>query len=120
MIKFFNKEKEPEDIKDVLKILKGLEEKIKILESELKTLKEKHKFSIQKIGIIRFNPFSGVGGDQSFSAALLDESNNGIVITSLFTQDGNRVYGKPIEKGSSSYLLSEEEKKAIEKAIKKI
>ena len=119
-MKFFNKEKEPEDIKDVLKSFKGLEEKIRKLEAELKTLKEKNRFSVQKIGIIRFNPFSGVGGDQSFSAALLDENNNGIVITSLFTQDGNRVYGKPIEKGISSYVLSDEEKRAIEKAFKKI
>jgi len=68
------------------------------------------------VGIIRFNPFSEVGGDQSFSLALLNESNDGVVITSLYTRQENRVYGKPIKNGQSEYTLSEEEKQAIEKA----
>jgi hypothetical protein len=47
---------------------------------------------------------------------MLDGNNNGAVITSLFSRDGNRVYGKPVENGASTYPLSEEEKKAIELA----
>ena len=68
------------------------------------------------MGIVRFNPFSGVGSDQSFSVALLDKNDNGIVITSLYNREGNRVYAKPIKTGVSEYLLSTEEKSAIEKA----
>jgi len=59
-----------------------------------------------------------VGGDQSFSLALLDKRNSGVVITSLYAREGNRVYGKPIKEGTSEYPLSEEEKKAIEEAKK--
>jgi hypothetical protein len=71
------------------------------------------------VGIVRFNPFSEVGGDQSFSIALLNENDDGVVITSLYTRQENRVYGKPIKNSQSEYSLSEEEKKAIEKAIEK-
>jgi len=57
-----------------------------------------------------------LGGDQSFSIALLDKQNSGVVITSLYTRDGNRVYAKPIENGTSEYTLSKEEKEALSRA----
>jgi len=68
----------------------------------LRELKKEGLFSIQKVGIVRFNPFSEVGGDQS--------------ITSLYTRENNRIYGKPVAGGESEYVLSKEEKSAIEKA----
>jgi hypothetical protein len=74
--------------------------------------------SVQKVGIVRFNPFKDTGGDQSFAIALLDLKDSGIVISSLYSREGTRVYSKPIEKGRSKYQLTEEEKKAIEKAKK--
>ncbi len=117
MFKFFKKEKkEPKNLKEVLDYLKKLEENFEKKSKEIENLKKKGKFSIQKVGIIRFNPFSEVGGDQSFSLALLDANDDGIVITSLYTREGNRVYGKPIQKGASEYSLSAEEKEAINKA----
>lgn len=119
MFKFLDKDKKPENIKEVLDLLKKMEKKIEGLEKKIETLKQESNFTVKKVGMIRFNPFSKVGGDMSFSIALLDSSNSGAVITSLFSQQGNRVYGKPIEKGVSKYTLSDEEKKAIEKAIQK-
>jgi len=117
MFKFFKKgKKEPENLKEVLAQFKDLENNFEKLSEELESLKKESKFSVQKIGIVRFNPFSEVGGDQSFSIALLDGNDNGIVITSLYSREGNRVYGKPIKAGLSEYSLSEEEKQAIEKA----
>jgi len=74
--------------------------------------------SIQKIGFIRFNPFDDVGGDQSFSIALLDLKNSGILITSLFGREGTRIYSKLVQNGKSESFLSEEEKKALDKATK--
>jgi len=96
--------------------VKGLEEKVEKILEEMEKTKKEQRFSVQKVGIIRFNPFSEVGGDQSFSVALLNEKDDGIVITSLYTRQENRVYGKPIKNGQSEYTLSEEEKQAIEKA----
>ncbi|PJA83918.1 MAG: hypothetical protein CO146_00165 [Candidatus Nealsonbacteria bacterium CG_4_9_14_3_um_filter_37_29] len=117
MWKFFQKKKkEPENFQEVLAQFKDLEKNLGKLSEELENLKKESKFNFQKFGIVRFNPFSEVGGDQSFSIALLDGSDNGVVVTSLYTREGNRVYGKPIKAGISEYLLSAEEKEAIEKA----
>ncbi|MGB9680719.1 MAG: DUF4446 family protein, partial [Minisyncoccia bacterium] len=74
--------------------------------------------SIQKIGLIRFNPFADTGGNQSFALALLNNFNNGVVISSLHGREGTRIYAKPVIAGKSKYNLSTEEIKAIEKAIK--
>ncbi len=69
---------------------------------------------IHKTGMVRFNPFRDIGGDQSFSLSLLDKDNNGIVISSLYSREGVRVYAKSIESGQSEkYPLTEEEKQAI-------
>lgn len=109
MFNLFKKDKEPKDLKEVL-------EQFEELRKEVEKISQSSKTSIQKVGMVRYNPFSDVGGDQSFSIALLDGDNNGIVITSLFSRDGNRVYGKAIENSGSKYSLSKEEKQAIEKA----
>ena len=108
--------REPKSLKEISAIFKNLEKDFKKLSKDLEILKKKEKFSIQKVGVVRFNPFSEVGSDQSFSIALLDGNNDGVVITSLYSREGNQVYAKPIESGASGYLLSDEEKQAIEKA----
>jgi len=73
--------------------------------------------SVHKVGIIRFNPFKDIGGDQSFALALLDGKDSGIVISSLHTREGTRIYSKPVAKGiSEKYTLTEEEKMAIKEA----
>lgn len=74
------------------------------------------KRSLQRIGVVRFNPFNDVGGDQSFSVALLDAKGDGLVISSLFSRRESRVYVKPLEKGQSKYNLSDEEQQAIQLA----
>lgn len=117
MFNLFKKKKiEPENLKEVLAQFKELEKNFEKISQELENLKKESKFNIQKIGIVRFNPFSEVGGEQSFAIALLDGNDDGAVITSLYTREGNRVFGKPIKGGISQYSLSEEEKQAIEKA----
>lgn len=116
MLNFFKKNKKPENLKEVLGHLDALKEQVKSISDELEKLKKESKFCIQKIEIIRYNPFSGAGGNQSFTVILLDGNNNGIIITSLYAQDGNRVYAKPIKNGISEYPLSREEKETIEKA----
>jgi len=120
MINIFKKEnqEEPKTNEELFSYIKKLEGNIKQMTAEIESLKRKNKLSVQNIGIIRYNPFKEVGGDQSFSIALLDGENDGIVVTSLFSRDGNRIYGKPIKKGSSPYSLSDEERKAIEEAKK--
>ncbi|MBI2626616.1 MAG: DUF4446 family protein [Candidatus Nealsonbacteria bacterium] len=118
MINLFNKtKKEPADLEGVLGYLKKLEEKHEELSRELAEFKEKSRKDLQKIGMVRYNPFQETGGEQSFSIAVLDGNNNGFVITSHYYREANRVYAKPIEQGKSKYQLSKEEEAAINKAI---
>ncbi|MGN7470079.1 DUF4446 family protein [Brevibacillus sp. SAFN-007a] len=70
-----------------------------------------------KVAVIRYNAFGDVGSDLSFSLAMLDDAQNGVVITSIFGREESRVYAKPIEAGTSTYHLSEEEQAAIKKAM---
>lgn len=86
-------------------------------EEEINETKELIKTNIQKIGIVRFNPFSDTGGSQSFSLVLLDAHDNGIVMTSLYARSGNRWYVKEIKGGKGVTLeLSKEESLAVKKA----
>lgn len=115
MINFFKKsKKEPENLKELLAQFKDLKLNFEKISSELEALKKESKFAIQKCGVVRFNPFKEVGSDQSFSVAFLDANDSGIVITSHYSREDNRVYGKPIKEGKSEYILSDEEVKAIE------
>jgi hypothetical protein len=72
--------------------------------------------SIQKIGLVRYSAFEDVGGDQSFSVAILDTLDNGIVFTGLYARENSTVYVKNIESGKSMYTLTAEEIQAIDKA----
>ena len=86
---------------------------------EIENIKTDGHLHIQKIGLVRFNPFDETGGDQSFALAILDRKDSGIIITGLHTRDRTRVYVKPISKGKSSFTVSKEERKAITIATKK-
>jgi len=114
---FFKKKEGFKNLEDVLKKFDEVEKEIEKISKNLENLKKESKLCIHKIAIVRYNPFSNVGGDQSFSIALLDDYNNGMVITSLYAENGNRVYGKKVENGKSEYTLSEEEQKAINQAM---
>jgi len=93
-----------------------LEEQIKSAFLKIKNLEDISEITIRKIGIVRFNPFSDIGGNQSFSIAMLDNKNNGFVISSLFIKEGNRVYLKEIKNKKSEHSLSAEELEVIKRA----
>ena len=94
------------------------EKDIKALEKELKNLTNDVVLHVQKVGLVRFNPFDELGGEHSFSLALLDGKDTGFVLTGLHTRERTRVYIKPVKKGKSKQSLSDEEKKVLEKAKK--
>lgn len=74
---------------------------------------------LHKVGMVRFNPFKDVGGDQSFAIALLNGKGNGLTISSLYSREGTRIYSKSITSGESEkHPLTEEEKEAIKIAEK--
>lgn len=72
---------------------------------------------IQKIGLIRFNPFKDTGGDQSFILTLVDGEDSGVVITALYSRSGTRWYAKKVVKGKGAeHELSDDEKKSLKMA----
>jgi len=72
-----------------------------------------------KINITRFNPFENVGGNQSFILTILDESDSGVILTSLHNRDLTRIYAKQVKNGQAeNNTLSKEEKLAIVNTIK--
>ena len=73
----------------------------------------------QKVSVIRYKAFEDVGSDLSFSVALLDGENNGVILTGIYGRDYSTTYAKPIDKGISRYDLSEEELHVLNAAMNK-
>lgn len=101
-----------------LKEVQALDQEIQELFEISNQLRELCLKSLHKTNVVRFNPFKEVGGNQSFSVVLLDGKNSGVVISSLHTREGTRVYAKPVALGEANgFPLTEEEKLAITQAI---
>lgn len=108
------------DLDDAIRMVRTLQDSLntehKDIVSRVGAIESRLPKNISKIGLVRYNPFSDAGGDQSFALALLNDQGNGIVLSSLYGREMNRVYAKKIENGSSKYQLSDEEKQAISDA----
>ena len=89
--------------------------------SSLTSIANELKRTIKGIETIRFNPFKddGVGGNQSFATAIVDDYGNGVVISSLYSRERVSVFAKPIVNWTCEYEMSEEEKTALQKAKEK-
>lgn len=77
------------------------------------------KSCVNKVAIMRYKAFEDVGSDLSFSIAILDSYNDGVIITSIYSRHDSTTYAKPIDKGISRYDLSEEEIHVLNEAINK-
>lgn len=94
-----------------------LEKELKKLGGAVQFVSGAAEHHLQKIGLVRFNPFDRVGGEQSYSLSLLDTQKTGVVITFLYTHEGVRTYVKQVEKGRGKEVeLSKEEENAIVQA----
>lgn len=84
---------------------------------EIKKIKTDMKDTLQKVGILRYDAFSEMGGKLSFALTLLDGNNSGYIINSMHSREGCYNYIKEIVKGESYIELSEEEAESLERAI---
>jgi len=100
-----------------LKSVETLSERVDALNKLHHELEHLSQRTIQKVAVIRYNPFSDTGGDQSFAIALLDSLGNGVVVSSLHSRTDTRVFAKPVQSGRSKFQLSDEEQDAIRKAL---
>ena len=93
------------------------QKQLQALASQLDKLADHSLKFIQKVGFVRFNPFSQTGGDQSFCLALLDAKNNGFVLSSLHSRESTRFYAKTVKEGKGEgHDLSKEERQAVKNA----
>lgn len=87
--------------------------------SRCEEIRNNMKECIQKVAIMRYKAFEDVGSDLSFSIAILDENNDGIMLTGIYGRQESTTYAKPIDKGISRYDLSEEENYVLNEAVNK-
>ncbi len=110
--------------KSLKSILENILKDISFAKKDLEGLKQYadkiHKdgfFHIQKVGLVRFNPFKDTGGDHSFVLSLIDGNDTGVIISGLYSRSGMRWYAKRVVNGKSTeHELTEEEKKALQEA----
>lgn len=104
-------------LEDLFKNLESTNRLVGEFKQTLEYVQKKDLRHIQKIGLVRFNPFRDAGGNQSFALSLLNEENSGIIITGLHARETTRVYIKDVHKGISKHELSQEEQNALNQAV---
>lgn len=91
-------------------------ERTRVLDDRVTALEQAAQGHVQHVSVVRFNPFTHTGGDQSFVLVLANGQGDGAVITSLHAREGTRIYAKPLQAWTSTYALMDEEQAAIARA----
>jgi len=102
------------------KIIEDVEDIRRVNDKHDKAIKKtwrKTEGSVQRVAVVRYDALEELAGQLSFSAALLDDAADGVVITSINGRTDTRTYAKPIQRGESTFILSDEERRAITKAM---
>lgn len=105
-----------DDLRRFISKVEQVEQENKEIQEYANNLNSNMKGCLQKIGIVRYSAFSDVGSDLSFTLAMLDAKDNGVILNGIYSADSSNIYAKPITNGTSTYALSQEEKEALEKA----
>ena len=115
--------KDTESMEDIIlnffERIEALEQGEQTTRSDLKDIKDNLKITYQKKGLVKYDAFREMSGDLSYSLALLDKENNGVLISSMYSREGCYTYAKDIVNGESKINLSEEEAEALKQAVAK-
>lgn len=122
--KRYNKFMRGKEVKSLEKEIIGLYEDNKFLKAateknkkDIQVIYKKLESAFQKVGLVKYDAFNQMGGKLSFSLALLDEKNNGVIINSVHSAEGCYCYSKDVKNGQSKISLGEEEKRALSIAM---
>jgi len=99
--------------------IEALEDAEQKMHRDIREIKENLKITYQKAGLVRYDAFREMSGALSYSLALLDKENNGVLISSMYSREGCYSYAKDIVNGESKINLSEEEEEALKQAVAK-
>ncbi len=112
--------KKAKDLEEYMNILQKdivfLKTEKENMKKEINLINQKVKKSIRGLEMIRFNPFSDQGSNQSFAISMLNEDGDGLILSSLYSRERISVFAKPIKNKKSEYELTEEEKKVLAQA----
>lgn len=89
-----------------------------VMQTAMRELELRQNQSFQSVGLVRFNPFTDMGGDQSFALSIVDSYGNGFVLSSLHGRTATRIYAKTVRRGQSTQTVSTEEQAAIDQAMR--
>lgn len=95
----------------------GVARELDELSARSAMLESNGRRALQRVGLVRFNPFEETGGNQSFALAMTDAGGDGFVISSLHARAGTRLYAKAVQGGRSDAALSAEEAEALRLAL---
>ena len=117
MVKLGNGKDLQEDLENYMYRVERVEKQNADILGQINVLDKDLEGCIQKVGVLRYSAFQDTGSDLSFTLALLDEHDNGVVFNGIYSREMSNIYAKPVENGKSKYTLSEEEQEAIKRAI---
>ena len=115
--------KDTESMKDIMlnffERIEDLECHEKEMDCDIKAIKETLKNTYQKAALVKYDAFREMSGALSYSLALLDQENNGVLISSMYSREGCYTYAKDVINGECKINLSEEETEALKQAVAK-
>ena len=118
---YFMQGKDAETLEDVILDLideiRSLKAEDRANKDSMRTLNRNSRASLQKVGIVKYNAFKGMGGNLSSVVALLDYTNSGFVLNSVHSREGCYLYLKRVDMGQTDGPLGNEEKEAVEQAL---
>ncbi|MEI7985546.1 MAG: DUF4446 family protein [Armatimonadota bacterium] len=91
---------------------------IEQLDERVVSLERKLQRSKRHLGLVRYDAFSDIGGNQSFTLAVYDDNGDGAILSSIVGRADNKVYGKNLINGKSDHNLTDEDQQAILEAVK--
>ena len=91
----------------------ALPEDVHGLRQEVAALRAEASDALRHLAVVRYDAFGDMGGRMSFSAALLDDAGDGLVLTSINGRSETRTYAKGVKGGASDHTMSPEEQQAI-------
>ncbi len=118
---YFMRGKDAETLEDVIldqiDEIKNLKAEDRATKDSMRTLNRNARASFQKLGIVKYNAFKGMGGNLSTAIALLDYTNSGFILNCVHSREGCYIYVKEVDMGQTEIVLGSEEQEALEQAM---
>ena len=118
---YFMRGKDAETLEDVIldqiDEIKNLKAEDRVTKDAMRTLNRNSRASFQKLGIVKYNAFKGMGGNLSTAIALLDYTNSGFILNCVHSREGCYIYVKEVDMGQTEIVLGNEEQEALEQAM---